>query len=107
MKTRIILLAALALVACGDDDDPTPPIQINPDSSTPAPIDAGIDSSTPNPIDGSTLDSSAPVKPGAPNCFQGVPRSNLEFLNSCAEGYLTFDNKARLPGYDGTLPPLQ
>lgn len=107
MDKRIIMLAALAFaaVACGDDEDPAPPLNF-PDTGVQSPIDAGIDSSTPNQSDAST-DGSTPVVVGAPNCFRGTAKTNNELLNACAEGWVVFDNNTRLPGYNGTLPPLQ
>lgn len=112
MNKRIIMLAALALaaVACGDDDEAGPDNTIRSDGSINNPtIDAGpgLDATTAQP-DSATPDTGTnpnPVK-GAPGCFAGTPTTNVQLLNSCAEGYVEFDNLKRLPGYTGGRPTI-
>jgi hypothetical protein len=109
MNKRIFVLAALALaaVACGDDDGEAAPPVIRPDGGgivTP-PLDASIDANVPQ-GDGSVVDTGVGPRPGAPNCFAGTPTTSVQLLNSCAEGYVEFNNLQRLPGYTGGLPSI-
>jgi hypothetical protein len=117
-------LAALGLmasvVACGDDSGEKGPSggpSINLDSGVPA-IDsgAGPDATTNTGTDGATaVDSGTQVVntgdcKGANGCYSCKPTptiTNVQLLNTCATGCREFDNTKRLPGFAGTLPPLQ
>jgi hypothetical protein len=56
-------------------------------------------------LDGAFVDASVCGADGG--CYKCTPTTNVEFLNQCTASSCTpFDNAARLPNYDGGLPPL-
>jgi hypothetical protein len=125
-RQLLTALAALALgvtaSACGDDSGekgPSDHPSINLDSGVPA-IDSGLGgndgATTTIGNDGSTLvDSGAPPVStgdckGANGCYSCKPTAtttSVQLLNTCSTGCREFDNTKRIPGFTGTLPPLQ
>lgn len=123
-----LLTLSLLASACSDDSSkeagPSAPVITASDSGASRPIDAG------SPLDASTgLDSGASgatdAGPGGVNTGSDCPVSNgcypcaapkaavtptaatsERLLNTCSTGCRPFDNK-KLPGFTGTLPPLQ
>lgn len=119
-----ISLATLALslsaAACGDDDEKAPGggTNINPDAAGIAPIDGGIglDATVGTDGGGSNTDAGPVVEQpntgdckGANGCYSCKPvatTTSPQLLNSCANGCVSFDNKARIANFTGTLPQL-
>ena len=122
-----LLALGLSAAACSDDSGekgPSTPVITAPDGGTNKPIDAGsqldaargLDSSTVAPDSGNVVvvnpGSDCPVSNGCYPC--AAPKAAVtptaatseRLLNTCATGCRPFDNK-KLPGFTGTLPPLQ
>jgi len=114
------LALGLSLVACGDDGEkgPSGGPSINLDSGVPK-LDSGLgnDATVSPGTDGSVLvDSGVPPVvntgdcKGANGCYSCKPTptiTNAQLLNTCFTGCREFDNAKRIPGFTGTLPPLQ
>lgn len=120
------LLATLALglsfAACGDDGEnkPSDRPSINLDSGVPT-IDSGLGKDATSVVpgsDGATVADGGVVPPpvntgdckGANGCYSCKPTPTItsaQLLNSCSTGCREFDNATRIPGFTGTLPPLQ
>jgi hypothetical protein len=121
------LLAALALglsfAACGDDGEkgPSGGPSINLDGGVPALIDSGLGKDATSVVPGTdgaaVVDSGVVVPPvntgdckGANGCYSCKPTPTItspQLLNTCSTGCREFDNAKRIPGFTGTLPPLQ
>ena len=130
LQTAVTVLAlGLVAGACGDDSKeagPSTPVITAPDGGAGnKPIDAGslLDATT-------GVDSAVAVQDGGPpvvvipgsdcvvanGCYPcAAPKAAVpataatseRLLNTCSTGCRPFDNKQKLPGFTGTLPPLQ
>jgi hypothetical protein len=94
---RAIVIAALAVGACGGNTNPQPDV---PDA-------ARADARVPDAAADASPDA-APSCTSAAGCFVCTPVELVEFLNACTDSSCQpFDNAARLPLYNnGVLPPL-
>jgi hypothetical protein len=117
-----VLAPAALIAACSSDNaNPQPPVYTvtnNDSGQQPThPDDSGIGVTPP---DDSSTNADAPLtqKDGAlvqdaascgtdGGCWSCTPASSSEFLNQCTSSQCSpFQNAARLPNYDGGLPPL-
>ena len=121
VSTLVGLLLGVSAAACGDDSGEKGPSggpSINLDSGV-ASLDSGLgsDATTSTGGDGATVlvDSGTPVVntgdcKGANGCYSCKPTPTItsaQLLNTCSTGCREFDNTKRIPGFAGTLPPLQ
>jgi hypothetical protein len=101
MRTRMMVVAALTLAACADDDD---------SAATPMDASTPFDGNAPTPLDATAADASTDVATPAvvtpADCFLN-PKTYLEIINACTDAEKV-DKRPVLPllGSDGKLPPL-
>ncbi len=95
MRMRTLMIAALALGACGDDDSASPmhggtPVDASSSLDATTKPDAAVDAPATQPSD----------------CFLN-PTAYLEIINACTDAEKVLKNPLLpLIGSDGKLPPL-